>query len=291
MCDGPLFSVLIANYNNGKYLADAIESVRNQTYANWEIIIVDDNSSDISSMVYKEYYNDQRIHIYTNEENKGCGYTKRKCVELAHGEICGFVDADDCITPNAIEIMVDAHIQKPQCSLIYSNFYYVDNSLNIVSISDNQCTIPAGESFLTYNVPGSISHFATFKKSKYNQTQGINPLMLKAVDVDLYLKLEETGELLFISQPLYYYRTETGNNISLGKYNSVRATYWAFIARLNAYQRRHLPIEDITYSTLSSIYMEAFSDGQDNVRNTHSYKIGKTIITPFRFLVKKTNNA
>ena len=50
----PLFSILIANYNNGKYLMDAIESVRQQTYANWEIILVDDASTDNSHELYNE---------------------------------------------------------------------------------------------------------------------------------------------------------------------------------------------------------------------------------------------
>ena len=54
MTNQPLFSVLIANYNNGKYLMDAIESVRRQTYTNWEIILVDDGSTDNSHELYKE---------------------------------------------------------------------------------------------------------------------------------------------------------------------------------------------------------------------------------------------
>lgn len=81
----PLFSVLIANYNNGKYLMEAIESVRQQTYTNWEIILVDDASTDNSKELYKELEKDERIHIYLNEQNIGCGYTKRRCAELATG--------------------------------------------------------------------------------------------------------------------------------------------------------------------------------------------------------------
>ena len=95
MTNQPLFSVLIANYNNGKYLMDAIESVRQQTYTNWEIILVDDCSTDNSHELYKELEQDERIHIFLNDQNHGCGYTKRRCAELANGEICGFLV--DCI--------------------------------------------------------------------------------------------------------------------------------------------------------------------------------------------------
>ena len=282
----PLFSVLIANHNDGKYLQNAIDSILSQTYPNWEIIVVDDNSLDNSVEIYKKYANDKRFHIYYNEENKGCGFTKRRCVELANGEICGFVDADDGITPDAIEKMVSAHVQKPQCSLIYSQFYYTDSQLHILSVSDHQCEIPKGETFLTCNILGAVSHFATFKKEFYNRTKGIDDSLRIAEDIDLYFKLEEVGELYFIPSPLYYYRVGTGNNTSLGEENYLKSISSAFIARTKAYQRRQLPFESFMYTALSSLYNKAFLDGQDVVRKTHSYKIGKMVIAPFRFIAK-----
>ena len=59
----PLFSVLIANYNNGKYLMEAIESVRQQTYTHWEIVLVDDASTDNSKQLYKDLEKDDLSHI------------------------------------------------------------------------------------------------------------------------------------------------------------------------------------------------------------------------------------
>ncbi len=78
MEEHPLFSVLIANYNDGKYLQEAIESIFAQTYDNWEIIIVDDGSTDNSRDIYDKYKEDRRFHIFFNERNMGCGYTKKK---------------------------------------------------------------------------------------------------------------------------------------------------------------------------------------------------------------------
>ena len=103
MTNNPLFSVLIANYNNGKYLREAINSVYSQIYTNWEIILVDDASTDNSQEIYSELEKDDRIHIYYNEKNMGCGYTKRRCAELANGELCGFLDPDDALLPHALE--------------------------------------------------------------------------------------------------------------------------------------------------------------------------------------------
>ena len=80
-----------SQYNNGKYFEDCYKSIMAQTYQNWEVIIVDDGSTDDSvGMMKKIIGDDARFKIEINQENKGCGFTKRRCVELAKGEICGF---------------------------------------------------------------------------------------------------------------------------------------------------------------------------------------------------------
>ena len=107
MKDNPLFSVLIANYNNGRFLQEAIDSVLAQTYSNWEVVIVDDGSTDESRRVYDQFKEDDRIRVYYNGDNKGCGYTKKHCAKLAKGEVCGFLDPDDVILAEALELSVE----------------------------------------------------------------------------------------------------------------------------------------------------------------------------------------
>ena len=87
-----LFSILIANYNNGRYLQEAIDSVLAQTYTNWEIVLVDDKSTDQSFEIYEKYKDDYRFRFFYNDQNMGCGYTKRRCVSMAKGDLCGFLD-------------------------------------------------------------------------------------------------------------------------------------------------------------------------------------------------------
>jgi glycosyltransferase involved in cell wall biosynthesis len=216
----PLFSVLIANYNNGQYLEDCLKSIFAQTYEHWEIIIVDDASTDNSREIYQKYANDQRIRVYYNSKNKGCGYTKRKCVEYASGEICGFVDPDDAILPDSMNIMIKAHLENSECSIISSKFYYTDIKLNIINEGTFGAEIPKGESYLTFG-NYAITHFATFKIIAYLNTEGINPELKVAVDQDLYYKLEEVGNTHFIDQFLYKYRA-TPQSISLNE-NAIRA--------------------------------------------------------------------
>lgn len=106
-----MFSVLIANYNNGQYIQEAIDSIIAQTYNDWEIVIVDDGSNDNSANIYRQY-NNERIRIYYNGQNKGCTYSKWRCIEECKGELFGFLDADDTLMPDALECMVNEHKKK-----------------------------------------------------------------------------------------------------------------------------------------------------------------------------------
>ena len=231
----PLFSVLVASYNNGRYLEECINSIQTQTYENWDIIIVDDASADNSQTIYKQYLSDPKIKVFFNGENKGCGYTKRACVAHASGDICGFVDPDDALIPNALSVMVENHIAFPNISIAYSTHFICDELLQPISIADYVAQIPVGIKSATLKRP-VISHFATFKKQNYQSTDGISPVIPKAVDKDLYFKLEETGSVLFINKPLYYYRHHS-ENISLQRHSNM-AYQFELTIRLNVFLKQ-----------------------------------------------------
>ena len=107
----------------------AIESIRRQTFTDWEIVLVDDGSVDESKDLYPELEKDNRIRIFRNEKNMGCGYTKRRCVEESVGTLCGFLDPDDELLPNALQVMVDTHLAHPEVSLVTSRYYFCDENL------------------------------------------------------------------------------------------------------------------------------------------------------------------
>lgn len=278
-----LFSVLIANYNNGKYLEDAINSIMRQTYQNWEIIIVDDCSTDNSSELYKKYENDSRFHIYFNESNQGCGYTKRRCAELAHGDICGFLDPDDTLEADALDVMIKAHQEDESLSMVYSISNIVDENLNFIHLSTLQHEIPKGSSFLEEGY--CISHFVTFKSTAYNKTPGIDPNFLRAVDHDMYLMLEEVGNVKFINKVLYNYRTNTGSNISLGD-NGDKAYIWHLTAMIDACRRRNIQIEDVVvkdYQRMNNIRIQKVEEA---IKGTKDYRLGHILLLPFRAIKK-----
>lgn len=238
MNDNPLFSVLIANYNNGRYLQEAIDSVIEQTYTNWEIVLVDDKSTDNSFEIYEKYKDDNRFHIYFNEENKGCGYTKRRCAEMANGVLCGFLDPDDKLVPEALEVMVKEHMARPECSLVYSMSFFWNDIDNTGKVSDVIGPMENGEDFLVTS-KNNVFAFASYKNAAYKRTSGIDATLRSTVDVDLYFKLEEVGRLHYVDRVMYYYRQTNPNSISIGvNKNAKSLSKFHVVCSLNAFSRR-----------------------------------------------------
>lgn len=199
------FSVLIAHYNNGRFFKDCYDSLISQTCDNWEAIIVDDASTDNSLEIIKPLIaKDTRFRLYENHENRGCGYTKRKCVDYANGDFCAFLDPDDALFPAAIERSLKELNSDKDIVATYSQLLFCDADLNpqnyfnkIKQINNNR---------LFFNYPIQLSHFFVFRRNIYLKTTGINPELKTAVDQDLYLKILEHGDPKFIRKALYKYR-------------------------------------------------------------------------------------
>ncbi|HLA56863.1 MAG TPA: glycosyltransferase family 2 protein [Flavobacterium sp.] len=231
-----LFSILIANYNNEAFFEDCFNSIMAQTYQDFEVVIVDDASTDNSfDVIAKMVANDKRFRVFSNEKNEGCGFTKRRCAQLATGDICAYLDPDDTITDNALEVMANAHKENPEACIVSAKYTLTDLNLNITGYGTHGQQIPEGESYLTFG-NGAITAFASFKKACYDQSSGIDTKFKRAVDQDLYLKLEEFGPQIFVDQFLYFYRIND-NSISANK-NLFKAEYWHFLAKKDAYYRR-----------------------------------------------------
>lgn len=274
----PLFSVLVANYNNGAYIKETIESVMAQDYPHWEIIIVDDASTDDSPKIYAEYANDSRIRVYINEENKGVTYTKWRCLEEAHGELCGFLDADDTILPHVLSLMVKTHQSDEDISIVSSRYYICDENMNITGES-GYLRIPEGESYLTY-MQYNPWPFISFKMSKYRQTKGVNRLNKIGDDQELCLLLEEVGRWHVLDDITYKYRRKS-NCLSFN--NIYKCKYWNLIVYHEACMRRGLDPEKYSYQNfIETTQFVAWLE----CKKSRRYKLGSLFIDPFEKVLR-----
>lgn len=98
-----LVSIILPNYNKALYLSETIVSVINQTHQNWELIIIDDNSTDNSTEIISKYLNDKRVRLIINEQNKGANFSRNIGLRKAKGKYIVFLDADDLLEHTCLE--------------------------------------------------------------------------------------------------------------------------------------------------------------------------------------------
>ncbi len=277
MANKLLFSVLIANYNNGKYLMDAVESVREQTYTNWEIILVDDSSTDNSHELYNELEKDERIHIFLNNQNRGCGYTKHRCAELANGEICGYLDPDDELLPNALYDSVHALLQNDKNILSLSRYYNCDENMNV--LSESRLLELKGLSYFERR-DYQPEVFAAFRLSAYKASLGIDSSLKAAIDQDLYFKLEEHGDIVVLDKFTYKYRQNPAALTSIPYW----CTYWNILVRHNTCTRRGLPVEKFSYADFRDILAKKDND-LARIIKSKAYCLGRCLIAPLKKII------
>jgi glycosyltransferase involved in cell wall biosynthesis len=212
------------------------------------VIILDDDSTDDSFHVISQMIkSDSRFKLYKNDENKGCGFTKRRCVELATGEVCGFLDPDDALENEALEVMVEIHKDNPDIVLVHSCFVFCDEFLKKGTHYNMARAVNVDDNFT--NLDYAVTHFSSFKRKVYFLSEGINSCLRRAVDQDLYLKLSEKGPFYFLNKTLYKYRIhEKGISSS----SSQQALFYHIKVIADAERRRKVNLENEVASFLGN---------------------------------------
>lgn len=116
-----LVSIIMPSYNTANYIEASIESVRHQTYENWELIIVDDCSSDNTDEVVKPLLSDARIRYLKNEQNSGAAVSRNRALREAKGKWIAFLDSDDLWLPEKLEKQV-AFMEQNGYHFSYTNY-------------------------------------------------------------------------------------------------------------------------------------------------------------------------
>lgn len=131
MVDG-LVSIIMPSWNTERFIAKSIQSVLNQTYKNWELLIVDDCSTDNTDDIVASF-NDPRIKYFHNEKNCGAALTRNKAMRESQGEWIAFLDSDDLWAPEKLEKQI-TFMNKNGCSFSYTEYEKIDEEDNPLHI-------------------------------------------------------------------------------------------------------------------------------------------------------------
>jgi len=113
----PLVSVFIPTYNREKYVFESVCSILNQSFKDFELIVVDDGSTDHTRDILASI-KDERLKVYFNDKNMGIPYTRNRGIELASGEYFALLDSDDVATVDRLEKQVDFLNKHPDCAVV-----------------------------------------------------------------------------------------------------------------------------------------------------------------------------
>ena len=195
-------------FNRAHFISDAIESVLKQTYENWELIILDDCSTDETEKIVNCLVGDIRIIYMKNEKNLGISKCRNKLLELATGDFIGHLDDDDILYPNAIEKVMDEFILNPHLDLVYSDYIKIDSKKNPLG------NFPSPD-FHIKNLPKlGFKHFCIYKKQKAMDIGGFNEKLPHCSDGGLFMRIANSGKCKRVPEYLYFYRchdTNTGH--------------------------------------------------------------------------------
>ena len=224
-------SVVTASYNYQDYIKETIQSVLDQTYNDWELIIVDDCSTDNSVDVIKSF-NDERIKLFINEKNLGLAQTVKRGVEYATGEWIVFLESDDLITPDNIEKKVQIIKKYSNLNLIFNDceFFGDKNKVKDFSIALKKTRILLKNKnypikmFYNFYLSNKIFTFSSVMAKREDLLKiSYNPPIDSLLDWWLWVQLAYIGNFYYIPEKLTKWRLhknsyiESYNNISLNK--------------------------------------------------------------------------
>lgn len=214
----PIISVVMSVYNTEKYVAAALESILNQTFNNFEIILIDDGSSDASLDIVRSY-EDPRIRI-VHQNNHGLVYSFNKGVRLARGEFIARMDADDICLPSRFEKELVWLLSDPKHGLVGTFFRYIEQEtaapLDVIQTSPLQHTDIMRMMYLV-NPFGHGS--VMYRKQAFLDAGGYRKEYEPSEDYDLWRRIGEKWTVGQIPEVLYLWRFQTSGlgNISQRK--------------------------------------------------------------------------
>lgn len=209
-----LVSIIMPVYNSEKFLDTAIQSVLDQTYSEWELIVINDASTD-KSKEKLEKYTDQRIKVIENKENLGIAKSRNKGITLANGDYISFLDSDDWWLPE--KLVQQLQLMKNKSIDFSCSAYYVSDEIGTII---NERNVKAGfknyQQLLKTNSIGCLTVMAKAELLKANPMP-----MLKHEDYATWLNILKTGvDVYFIEEKLAVYR-KTASSTSANKWNTI----------------------------------------------------------------------
>ena len=194
MIDG-MVSIIMPSWNTAAFIGESIQCVIDQTYQNWELIIVDDCSTDDTNEVVKPYLVDSRIKYLHNDSNSGAALTRNYAMREAQGEWIAFLDSDDLWAPEKLEHQLN-FMQKNRYVLTYTEYEKIDENSNPLGVYVSGPEIVNKQKMYNYDYIGQLTMMYSAKEFGLVQIKDIKKNNDYAIRLQLYKKTGTCAYLL-----------------------------------------------------------------------------------------------
>lgn len=210
-----LVSIIMPSYNTAQYIAETIQSVINQTYQNWELIIVDDCSTDNTDIVVAEIC-DTRIKYIKNKKNSGAAISRNKALKLARGRWIAFLDSDDLWKSEKLEKQIQ-FMKNNKCFFSYTNYEEIDINGNKTNVVVTGPKVISKMGMFNYCWPGCLTVMYDRKKIGLIQIEDVK----KNNDYAMWLKVCKKTRCYLLDEVLAEYRRGRTGSISTYGYKEL----------------------------------------------------------------------
>lgn len=211
-----LVSIIMPSWNTAKFIAESIQCVVNQTYQNWELLIVDDCSTDNTDEVVAPFLEDKRIKYLHNEKNSGAALTRNKAMREAQGEWIAFLDSDDLWTHDKLEKQV-SFMKENGFVLSYTEYEKIDEEDKPLNIYVTGPDVVNKKKMYNYDYIGQLTMMYSAKHFGLIQIKDIKKNNDYAIRLQLFKKTGTEAHLLKENLAKYRIRKKSISHDKLSK--------------------------------------------------------------------------
>lgn len=197
-----MISIILSTFNDERTIFYSIKSILGQTYSNFELIIINDFSTDKTKQIIKSF-NDSRIIYIENEYNIGRSLSRNKGIKKSKGDFIAIIDGDDIALPERLEVKLNYLLNNPSIDLVASNIIFFSND-KVIGVSDfNQ---PNQKKNNFYFHPLQMPHSTWMARATFLKNFNYDPRANLIEDQDLLLRGNHKHKYSLIKEPLVFYR-------------------------------------------------------------------------------------
>lgn len=272
-----LVSIIVPCFKQAHYLSEALQSVLEQSYSNWECIIVNDGSPDHTEVIAKQWTERDARFQYIHKKNGGLPSARNTGITQSKGEFILALDADDILHTDYLNKTVVILKENKNLGIVSSyRYFFIKNKSNI--IYEYKAT---GLNYRDIMFENKLMPSSLYRKKCWEEVGGYDETMKKGFeDWEFWLNVTKRGwEFTFVEEFLFYYR-KAKKSMLVDTINNHAEANMEYIFR----KHKELYIEhfDNTAEVLF-YYIKTHRKGKMKIKKSLEYKIGKLIIKPFRF--------